>query len=372
MVATRSVHVNNEVASVELFGSEFINSLPPLGVYYIPSVVMVCRHLHSFRKRLEDWFSHVEENDKADLKARLRDLDDTKHLGARYELAVSDYCRQRELRPRRNPNFNGLTPDYSIKLPNGQSCVLEVATVFKQSDNAYGEEQVHALLDRLILGEVSFNLAVGIREFPTGQIAGAQICKRIFHELRQAATQHPGQRFDIDLSKYGLVGSIIALPIGISSQPLVTYTGPIMGGLPSEQTMESALLKKINKYKNLNQPFIVAVCSTDVFPLNKQTLMSVLYGTPIIKVDLQSGKPEHGIQSDGLIAPNAAGAIFNKRLSGVLYVETERDEDDLKMELSLFHNPWSNHPIDAFGDLPQFIGEDDGQTLRMKLRAPNR
>lgn len=139
--------------------------------------------------------------------------------------------------------------------------------------------------------------------------------------------------------------------------------------------MESALLKKINKY-NLNQPFIVAVCSTDVFPLNKQTLMSVLYGTPIIKVDFQSGESEHGIRTDGLIAPNAIGAIFNKRLSGVLYIETERnaDDNDLDMELSLLHNPWSKHPIDgtAFGDLPQFIGADNGETLRMNWRAPNR
>lgn len=199
-----------EVAAMELFDRDFIDSLPPLGVYYIPSVVMACRHLHTFRKRLKDWFSHAEDKDKADLKARLRSLDDTKHLGARYELAVFEYCRHRGLKPRRNPDFNGLTPDYLIELPNGQPCVLEVATVFKQSDNAYGEDQIHELLDRLMRGEVSYNLAVGIREFPTDQIAGAQICKKILHELRQAANQQPVNASTLILESTGL--SVALLP----------------------------------------------------------------------------------------------------------------------------------------------------------------
>jgi hypothetical protein len=362
-----------ETANKELFDQEFIHSLPPLGVFHIAWVVMLCRHNHTFRKRVENWFSHVESKDKTDLRARLRSLDDAQHVGALYELIIFDYLRRAGLKPRRNPSFDGLTPDYGIELPGGQSCVVEVRAVFEDAANAHGKKQIHELLDKLNNGDAPFILAISVNEYPTGQISGGKIARAIVRDLKQAAVQFPGESVRIDLNTYGLVGQIIALPDATLGQTAVGgYTPPIGDGLPSKGTMHAALDKKIRKYKRLNQPYIVALGSTDLFPFNERTLISIMYGRPTTAVDVFSGDVSPGQTIGGMVTPNTAGETFNTRLSAVLYFETERDQDDVKTTMKLFHHPLPQYQLDsaAFTDIAQLVPVKDGSTVRMEWLQP--
>jgi hypothetical protein len=364
-------HKETKVDDAPIFDQGFIDQLPPLGTYSIPAVVMLCRYLHPYRGRVERWFKNLPPEAKADMRARLRRIEDRTHLPARDELELHEYLLQKGLQPSRNPSLSGLTPDYSITLSNKQLAYVELATIFEAVDSSLGQQSVATFSDKLGTLELPYVLILQVNTWPANQLSYGKISRKVASLLQTAS----GQDLAIDLREHGLDGFIRAKYSPESNQVAVCLNGPVICGLPSLGQMHKAIRTKSNKYKNLDAPFIVGICTTDVFPFNQQSLENVLFGTEMVQVDFATGEQTPVRRRDGLIAPKSAdNDALNTRISAVLLCECERQDNDLIKTRKLVHNPWAKHPlsIDVFSELPQLLptGAPTGNSVTVEWRLP--
>lgn len=273
---------------------------------------------------------------------------------------------------------NGLTPDYLVEAQQNGSFYLEVASVSQPPENLKAQMQVNGLLDKLNSIAVPFAISLQLNSWPAAQLSPAKIARNIEHKLKVALNAGTADSVSIDLSEYNLDGTLLAKYSEGAVKALAMCNFPVGNGLPSLPTMTDALKKKINKYKNLDQPYVIWICSTDLFPLNELTLESILYGQEVLTIDLQSGAEIHTRDYSGLLPPKpGSDKALNTRVSAVLYAEMERQDDDLIFTTKLFHNPWAKKPFpeDVFSDIPQLVKvpSEGGQTkLRWTIEPVNR
>ena len=126
--------------------------------------------------------------------------------------------------------------------------------------------------------------------------------------------------------------------------------------------MDRALERKANKYKNLGKPYVVSICSTDLFPLNAHTLEGLMYGDIKHVFDLKTDA-SYGMRTGGMFPPQpGCSKVSNTNLSAVLSAELERVDRELKYVLRVYHNPWTVHPLPEriFESLPQLVSRGDG------------
>lgn len=364
------VRKGNFVTEEVVFDKSFIDALPALQIYSNPGVVMLCRYLHPFREKVELWFSRLTPTEKKDMRERLRSLDEWVYMPALYELYIHEYCWSKKWQVTKNPDVNGRTPDYLVDAQGKASIYLEVASVFQPPEMLRQQKEANGLLDKLNSMEVPFAIAVQLGSWPTGQISPAKIARNVEHKLKLAIAAGAAESVTIDLSEYGLEGTLLAKHSPGAPKALAMFNSPVGCGLPSLPTMLAAIKKKINRYKNLDRPFVIGICSTDLFPLNQHTLESVLYGQKLTVVDMQSGAAFMSRDQSGLLPPKpGSDRPFNTRVSAVLYAETERRNDDLEIELKLFHNPWAQYSLseEVFADIPQLIKvQSDSEQTRLQ------
>jgi hypothetical protein len=340
-----------------VFDKGFIDALPALQVFSNPGVVMLCRYLHPFREKVELWFSRLTPAEKKAMRERLRSLDEWVYMPALYELYIHEYCWSKKWQVTKNPEVNGRTPDYLVDTGKA-SFYLEVATVFQPPEMLRQHKEASGLLDKLNSMQVPFAIAVQLGLWPAAQLSPAKIARNVEHKLKLAIAAGAAESVTIDLSEYGLDGTLLAKHSPGAPKALAMFNSPIGCGLPSLPTMLAAVKKKINRYKDLDRPFVIGICLTDLFPLNQHTLESVLYGQEVTVVDLESGDASMSRDNSGLLPPKpGSDRPFNTRVSGILYAETERHNDDLEIKMKLFHNPWAQHALseEVFSDISQLV-----------------
>ena len=200
----------SQLENSRIFDQAFIDSLPELGTYANAGVVMLCRYLHPFRDKVEEWFTRLPDKDKQDTWSRLRSSKDSTFSSALFELYLHEYCLNQGWTPERNPLVNGLTPDFVVDTKNDCDFYLEAANVFQPPKMLGQQREVNALLDKLNALDLPFTASLMLHEWPEEQLKPAQIARNIKHKLSEAMRDGCPEKIQIDLAEYSLKGTFLA------------------------------------------------------------------------------------------------------------------------------------------------------------------
>lgn len=366
-----------------IFDKAFIEKLPNLNYYYNPHVVALCKmpHLEKLRQQIEAWFENIPTTEQADIKARLRSMDDGQHLGAFYEVMLHQFCLEEGWQTEMHHVLEGgLVPDLKLTTLDKQELLLEVYTQLDPEDERKLAIVKNKLNDVITKLDTPFLLNLTYKENPPLDL-DLKSLKQSVQDWLNSLDQKSTEKFVLQLGQFGVNAKLTAqIKEGITLElggRLFSVIGPTMSGLPGIDKVNNKLKLKRKKYNasKTTLPLVVAVCDgTSNSWWGEMTIDRALFGNHTITFALDGSDEEAqaGRDHKGLITPKAKQEGYfaeNKGISAVLYCARVQDtRGDIRYHMLVFHNPWAYVPLPAgvFEKLPQLLitkNDETGVTL---------
>ncbi len=363
-----------------IFDSNFINSLPRATNLDNPHVVALCKHkeLSNLRNQIEGWFANVPDEDKPDLKARLRSKDNGQHIGAFYELLLHQFCLEEGWHTELHfSTDSGLKPDLHIITKENQEFFLEVATQLDEVEFLAANKTKRALDNAITHIATPYTLSLNYWSMPSRDLNIKPIVKVIEKWLGDLTDN--GKINRLDLSKNGVELTVDAKveDLKLKNGCVQAITGPGMIGIPGVDKLKNTLAKKRRKYSSskTNLPLVVAICDgTDHFMSDETVIDRALYGYPTISFtnNVSDDKPRVGRDNSGYLTPRNTlmAEPQNKGISAVIYVSRiQHEPGEFLYKMLVFHNPWAYIPLpkEVFHWLPQLaVIQNDSKGVKLE------
>ena len=114
----------------------------------------------AIRRACESWFEHIPPGNRADLKSRFRESDDSEHAGAFFELFLHEVFRRLDCQVEFQPNVSGQTPDFRVS-QGGKSIYVEATVAGATSNPFHRSRNEQDVIDKLnTLSSPDFSIGV--------------------------------------------------------------------------------------------------------------------------------------------------------------------------------------------------------------------
>ena len=361
--------ITNEKKELNVvFSEEFIKKLPGVDNFYNPSVVVLGKYNTSqsikLREQVERWFCLLPDKCKADIKARLRSLNNKIHDSGFYELLFHQYFLEEGWKVEKDPVVDGLTPDFSIITDNSLKFYAEVFGLYKTKDAEEKDKNFRVILRALNNIKSQFLLSFNLKTWFQEKI----FIKKFTQDVKAWIDSLPlgkGVHFEKEFNSGGIRALVGAIWVGEAerSNNICTHGGPAGSIDVPVSKIKDLMYRKLKKYKfvkKIKLPFVLVVSTDDLFFAEKAVDWS-LYGLDVISFPVDNPNKEAKFHKDnsGFITPNPGlyGRPENKGLSAVILVKKNWNFGDVVYDMKVYHNPWALNPLpeDVFSKMPQFI-----------------
>lgn len=351
----------------ELFPKDFIARLPALKKISNPLIVGLLKHNNpnavNLKQHIERWFIKISDEDRIDLGARIRSIDDKQHLSAFYELMWHDFLTESGYYLKKHPLVGSKKPDYLASNIKGEpQFFFEVITIFQKQDLERQEKGLDRLLEEISKIKHYFYVDISFDKYPPHNISYKVLKRELISWLDSF---DPNAHEQGHIFRYNLGGCTIKFEL--NSRPTVEkksiYCGHTYPGLHGEiksKTIRNQIQDKIKKYKEIKiikNPLVIAVCSSGGWNVSEAHLEAELYGKEVILFDTVSKKAKTRLDRSGLFTPKAdIKGAKNTRLSAVIFCERIFREK-IFYNMKVYHNPWAICPLelDKLNEFPQYI-----------------
>jgi len=317
------------------------------------------------RNLLEQWFEHLQNDAKADVRARFRSRDDAQQQSAWFELFWHELLRCSGYDVEIHPLLADVTtnPDFLAKRNGVSQFYLEATLAMPPGDPAADRRlaELHDTLDRM--NSPDYFLHFEYRGSPEGNIRGRALRERLerwlqqldFEEIsRLRENQAEGAIPTYSWSEQGVTLTFEPIPKGprFRGQPGARPVGAVapmeMRLLRTLDDIRTAIEGKATKYGALELPLVVAVNVMDDF-CDDLDAWNALFGEEQLLAIRQSDgqwRDEWGPR-----VPNGAWRGRNgprNTLVSAVVVTHQLSPSNLRTRTAQFvHNPWAAHPLPA-------------------------
>lgn len=315
------------------------------------------------------------EEHREDLIKRLRSID-TNHDAAVFELIVHELLVRTGHRiVAVEPRIEGRTtsPDFLVEAPDGTEFVVECVVASGRSDaQASGQKRLATAIDAVsATPSPRHYLAVDVRGEPNAPVSLKALRKGLEEWIGTLPNGDAAARRvrPFVFEQHGLQLRISAMisrrnPPKPDDRSVGSISYGIRGAQPGED-LRASLLKKANRYGDLQKPYVIAVNGTGV-SAGERDLLDALLGSPIAIVRRYEGDEAHveaGRAGDGVWTD---GRRARKRgVSAVLSFDGASSWRPWGRSARLIRNPWANHPLPEIPvPLPQ-LNPGDGEFVKV-------
>lgn len=317
------------------------------------------------RNLLEQWFDHLQNDAKADVRARFRSRDDAQQQSAWFELFWHELLRCSGYDVEIHPLLADVTtnPDFLAKRNGVFQFYLEATLAMPPGDPAADRRlaELHDTLDRM--NSPDYFLHFEYRGSPEGNIRGRALRERLerwlqqldFEEIsRLRENQAEGAIPTYSWSEQGVTLTFEPIPKGprFRGQPGARPVGAVapmeMRLLRTHDDIRTAIEGKATKYGALELPLVVAVNVMDDF-CDDLDVRNALFGEEQL---LTIRQPDGQWRDEwGPRVPNGAWRGRNgprNTLVSAVVVTHQLSPSNLRTRTAQFvHNPWAAHPLPA-------------------------
>jgi len=359
---------NSASTMMGLYDETFIDSLPAfLSSGPNSGVTALCgRDVPEFivlRLSVERWFAELDNESQARLCPKLRSMQNDVFTPTLFEVALGAFFAHRGFTVDYEPVIAGLTPDFRVQV-NGMTFICEVATLFDSRDvqeKLARVKELEAWLNERLVCE--YGIGMGYDEWP-GEVDKEQVLA----ELEQRISSVSGDLTQFDINCGGLTANVILEKAhsGKRNGRIGSRIYPMMSGSPTSRLRES-LVKKAKKYKKLNLPVVLAICSPGNFQdFDNIDIAEATYGTEHWRVDSDTLDTRLLRQRNGLFSElRNEGTPRRRHVNGVLVVQRKLEPGGFRFPMRYYANPFANADIpDAvFEGIPRRRSEKCGDGM---------
>ncbi len=316
--------------------------------------------VEAIRAAFEDWFLRYPNEDRAELRARLRSEDNYQHRSAFFELFLHEMLLRLGCNVQVHPQIVGTPrrPDFYLQSLVAPPCYLEAILA---SDETREESAANARMNQVYdalnrLNSPHFYIGMTLRGAPATPPSARHIRTFLTHHLAQldfdevadlfrdggfpALPRWPYEHDGWDVEFFPLPKSDAARgrggirPIGIQFEP--------MRLLQTREAIRDSILDKAGRYGELGQPYIIAV-NVLADHVDRIDVMEALFGFEQFRYGpgVLPQQPEFGR------APNGAwfgpAGIQNTRVSAALVFPNLSQSSLCWTTPCIYHNPWAAH-----------------------------
>ena len=345
----------------------------------------------AIRRACESWFEHIPPGNRADLKSRFRESDDSEHAGAFFELFLHEVFRRLDCQVEFQPNVSGQTPDFRVS-QGGKSIYVEATVAGATSNPFHRSRNEQDVIDKLnTLSSPDFSIGVDME----GTLKNTLRKSYVTSKFRRLLDAHdPGKvrgliaeggmyaapSEKIECGAWTLTGWLIPAcedrGASISGRPIVTepYRAKFLDPISS---VRDALAWKARKYRGLlDSPFVIAVNAQNPYYSPSECDVDVLHGNRRIQFGT-------GPDAESRYVHERNGFWLSKNSGEPAAVLIFKNADMLNMfqaSVCLHVNPWDSAPglPDALFRIPHCElsedhlerreGEDVAQLLGVSLK----
>ncbi len=340
-----------------------------------------------FKNQLESWIKNIEKNKKRDLIGRLTSYSNTDNISAFFELMWHQFLVEEKYKVKIEPELeNGRKPEFLVKTEN-QNLYFEVFSVVGNED---GELQKKINITEEVLGKINlmegfYPIAIGLKDWIGPNVKYSNFINFIKKLAKEGSFDGELKNSNkILYDRGGLRAEIKIFPKRERSGKILMTVG--YPGILSEvgsKKIKERIREKILKYrpiKTSGDPFVIAVCFDLTGSIyGHYNLEYDLFGLPVIKVPIASGKRDSQAGRDGsgiFFKKDSLGELKNTRLSAVIsctrvWKETEKyPQGFYAYKIEVFHNPFAKNPLDesVFNKFAQFVPRWGKISLEMKWK----
>ena len=331
------------------------------------------------RDTVEAMFADFPEPGKADLRARFRS-DDEAHSGAFFELFLYTVLRKMGYDPDLHPSSgtsSNRRVDFQVET-TGKNIFVEARTLTSSRETSLHERLLAPVLDAIDdLDSPDFFLHIDTQGDLKKAIAVAPIKRHLrtwlgsldYDKIKAETAGENGHR-NCPVTKWVQGGCAIeftAFPKGKARGRPGRAIGMEMGGgwSGTGHRLRKMLADKARRYGKLNTPYVIAVNVMDG-STDSEDAVQALYGQEAVQFRTYAdGRREsHWIRQMNGLWRQHDGPRY-KRVSAVLIASRLRPWCMPQSQLTLYLNPWADHPLATeFTNLEVVRLGDDGRLVR--------
>lgn len=310
------------------------------------------------RNELERWFQSYPNDHKKEMRAKLIDNFQPAFFELLLFQVLNNISNKIEIHPHVKEK-SGERPDFMISLLGDIYTIIEATTFTDGSDEKKAQR---SLLNRLYdeINQIrcpNYFLGLEIISEPAGmQPSSKKIKREINEELEKLDVDELEER----AQNYGWFHSINYIQdefnleitfIPKSSQNRGDLTTKPIGAYPSGEAfwfgeyiskLRRGILKKAQKYKGMDLPFIIAVNVRDGYGLSEQDIFHLFFGTMESTLPNMNNTIANQRIDEGLWFTSKG--IRYRRVSGILLTHVF-PWNISKANINLYINPYALHPI---------------------------
>lgn len=246
------------------------------------------------RELVEEWFTHVPETERPDLRSRLRSKDDRQGDAAFFELYLHESLRRAGYAVEFHPEVTDTPRRPDFLATKGDSRLYVEATIPSASDESVRQNkitsQVYDVLDKTV--SPNFYLWIMVQQYqpaaprvaPLRRELGAWLDTLDPDDVDLATAGSRRELPTFEWSRDGWTIEFRAVPKprarrgDTGNRPLGIFGGDRASFVDDVSPLRSAIDRKGRAYGALEAPFVVAVATTSVTS-DDDDVVSALYGT---------------------------------------------------------------------------------------------
>lgn len=342
------------------------------------------------RDLMEDWFSRLCSDARADVLGRLRSKDDRQVRGAFFELYLHECLLRMGYRVTCHPLLEGTTrrPDF-LAQKDGRLMYVEARSASSSNVSVGASARVNTVYESLDkMDSPNFFLWIEVVRQGPAPLGARPLRRRLEKWLRGLNPDEVtlgGRREDLPSLRYeeavredddpGWVIEFWALPRSPEARgregarPLGVFGGGEARFVQDEEGILGALSDKGAAYGPLGAPFVVAVASGSM-SLDEEDVLKALYGTEVLQISTATeGTESHAYvrEPDGYWY--AGDHWAHRRVSGVLVVKQLHPAFVGNQTHTIWEHPDPDHPLEV---LPMWRRAAVGADGRMAYVDPER
>lgn len=309
-----------------LFDEEFIANNRP-GVHLRPLVFRACHELTEYKESLENWFTHIPPARRLMLKNQILEESDPNHLSGVYELFLHEQLRQTGWKFEKEPIFDEQEPDFLVEAPNGVTFLLESTTIKEPRNTYWMRHAVLKVVDYLEKFSFDFPIRIELNSWKSADSPhSGKIATRVVHEVRHRKPSKLDAPYTLPLNEHGIDGILLAYPSEKVCSPNVTIVPPTNEIYLTKELIARRIRNKMKHYNKIKLPIVVAIMTTDFYPMTDSELHKTLFGD--------------GESFPGLFNPYKPGRpALNRNLLGVLHCTTNVEGKGVRFIQRVIKNP---------------------------------
>lgn len=239
-------------------------------------------------------------------------------------------------------------PDWLVTDAAGERFYCEATSSFPKGESLRAMKLLDGLLDYLdehLDEEIDSSLGIAMRGRPQPGLRPSQVRKEILDQIEEERNRSQGEDSVIELDEFteSSMDRVFVRPGRAKGARVVGSVGTGVEIVITHIRIRNRLRQKANLYKDFEIPFVIAVNVQDRYPPQDHDVEQALAGDDIV-VSGEQG-PRLAKKPNGFW-----GSHINPkytRVSGILSVKNLSPFSVDRIEITLWHNPYAELPLDT-------------------------